>query len=277
MSEHLKRRVFWAIVVLILIQWVLIFRFMRPMRDTRFWPAEVPSDHFVYSREQVAKIFAPDGSCGTILYFQQNPLWFYGIQGALKCGALVPYFYGGSDPEIVRMASERKDVTHAVLFNPLYDKNGTFLNVSTERRYALRIGADFASPLRLKFIPTQGNPQVAVTVNGRDRQVIEVPSETTWELPGRPKNGDEIVIEQVSGMARLTTIDLGQKDTHFPWGQPASFAIFMPDDEKKLGWKAGPVVPFTIVDEYLKNFPYTYRAIDDEQASILLKLVPKLN
>lgn len=90
------------------------FFYFNTPNELRFYTAE----NNLYSPQQVSQIFDKNGDCGTVLYLDQTPMWYYSTYGALKCGAIIGYAWPKDSPELSQLLTH-EDLNHAVALNPL--------------------------------------------------------------------------------------------------------------------------------------------------------------
>ncbi|MCC2677650.1 MAG: hypothetical protein K0R29_226 [Pseudobdellovibrio sp.] len=260
---------------------VLIILFVFALGTRYLSPNEVftipPSQHFftakdnLYDPKQVQKLFDKDGNCGTVIYLDQTPMWVYSLYGSLKCGALVPYLWSLPNVEYDRIADSKKDLSHFVSFNPIFNAFGVPL-IHPRRKFLFNFEITEAKNLILKLKASE-EPSTVTLILGEgsnvvDRKLIEIKpnEETTLSLP--VKKGQQLLLSAPGGPALVEKASFVET-MNWPWNESVTISALDTDDNGKpynrrdvnlLQWQ-------TALEKFFK---LDLGIVDDSKSSILM-------
>jgi len=260
---------------------VLIILFVFALGTRYVSPNEVftipQSQHFftakdnLYDPKQVQKLFDKDGNCGTVIYLDQTPMWVYSLYGSLKCGALVPYLWSLPNAEYDRIAGSKKDLSHFVAFNPIFNAVGVPV-IHSRRKLLLNIDIPDAKILRLKFRAADEASTVTVILgegsNFVDRKLIEIkPSEeATFTLS--VKKGQQLLLSAPGAPAMVAKASF-HENLNWPWKEPVTFSVIDTDENgKPISRRDVNLLQWQMAIE--KFFKLDLGIVDDSKSSILM-------
>jgi len=178
---------------------------------------------YSFDQNQVKKIFAADGSCGTILYRREEPMHAYFLFGAMQCGAIFEPAarFDENFPQRVRVSGPDR-VTHVVSFSPMAQWQGAqpvspqhSIDISFDDRAA-------GQSIAVRIEATDGATLLLTQPDGDPIEVPVAPGFAGWvEIPGlAAMPGTRVTLQTRTGMARFEGIRLGQnRSLNWPWGQ----------------------------------------------------------
>ena len=227
----------------------------------------------LYDANQVRKIFNSSGKCGTIAYFEQTPMWFYSLYGALDCGAIITYVWPTPYKEITDLIEARKnDISYAVVTNRVYNRIG-LPYLSANRQYQFSFKHDFNEKFHIRFQTTQESVSIKIEQadgSAKKEEILNIPPASSREVEYSVRNQSEISITTLSGKALLVRATFGP--LNWPWSLPVELNV--------TEQTADPTQPILsninfetwskIVNYYIHN---KLEVVDDNKAIMLVKVL----
>ncbi len=241
-----------------------------PMSSLRSDPKQLrlkDSVDNLYDPSQVAKIFDTAGNCGTVLYLDQTPMWFYSSYGALKCGAIVGYVWPTPYHGFTRLVEERTDLSHAVLMHPLYSHGG-LPYINPDKKISFSFDETPSEEFKVTLKTRAKGVRLKLASDG-ETKILEIAPNQVLEHPIAVKKGMTLEMSAEHGEALVQSAKYGGS-LNWPWARKVIVHI-------KGTEPSGNTVDLKY--DFLKwaerVFYYVkadFEIIDDNYASLLIKI-----